>query len=63
MIKFIALNRAGKEVTLDFKIGFLHAYPNGDLKFEMSIEDLDINSNRNVARRLKSKAKMYQNDL
>ena len=26
--------RRGKECKLDFKIGYLHSYPNGDLQFE-----------------------------
>jgi len=34
MVKFIESNRAGKEVILDLKIGYLHAYPNGELQFE-----------------------------
>ena len=24
----------GKEVIVDFKVGYLHSYPNGDLQFE-----------------------------
>ena len=63
MVKFLVLNRSGKEVILDLKIGFIHAYPNGDMKFKKTVEDLDRNSNRNVARKLKSKAKMFENDL
>ena len=34
MVKFIQLARRGKDVKLDFKVGFLHAYPSGDLFFE-----------------------------
>lgn len=34
MVQFIKINRLGREVILDLKIGFLHAYPNGDLQFE-----------------------------
>lgn len=34
LILQIKLNRLGKEVTLDLKIGNLHAYPNGELQFE-----------------------------
>lgn len=32
------MSRQGKEVTLDMKIGVLHAYPNSDLQFERSTE-------------------------
>jgi len=28
------LNRKGKEISLDLRIGTLHAYPNGELQFE-----------------------------
>ncbi|TNV82554.1 hypothetical protein FGO68_gene2673 [Halteria grandinella] len=34
--KFIEENRKGKECLLDLKIGFLHAYPNSDLQFELN---------------------------
>lgn len=37
MYQFIKTNRLGREVTLDLKIGFLHAYPNGELQFEHSL--------------------------
>ena len=37
MTQFIKINRMGREVILDLKIGFLHAYPNGDLQFEHQI--------------------------
>lgn len=39
LVKFIALSRKGKDVRLDMRIGYLHAYPNGELCFENS-EDL-----------------------
>ena len=32
--EFIEQNKKGKECTLNFRMGFLHAYPNGDIQFE-----------------------------
>ena len=57
MTQFIKTSRLGKEVTLDLKIGFLHAYPNGELQFENTIKnDSNVNpTERNVARFLKDK--------
>lgn len=34
MVKFISENRQGKEIRLDLRIGYLHAFPNGELQFE-----------------------------
>jgi hypothetical protein len=31
LVKFIEYNRKGKEVVLDFKIGVIHGYPNGEI--------------------------------
>ena len=53
MIKFISLNRQGKEVILNFKIGNLHAYPNGDLRFEASYADYENDISRSEPRILK----------
>ena len=33
-VKFIEASRMGKNVRINLKIGFLHAYPNGELQFE-----------------------------
>lgn len=64
----IEQNRKGKEVTLDLRIGTLHAYPNGELQFENcddnagqlhgGTDDLDqevqaINQRRKVPRNLR----------
>ena len=59
----IEQNRKGKELTLDLKIGILHAFPNGELQFENvdqnddipDNEVRDINERRRVARRLKAR--------
>ena len=34
MVKFIEANRFGKNVRVNMRIGYLHAYPNGELQFE-----------------------------
>jgi len=34
LAQFIEQNKKGKECILNFRMGFLHAYPNGDLQFE-----------------------------
>ena len=44
----------GREVILDLKIGYLHAYPNGDLQFEHSILDTSTQTGRLLARQLKN---------
>lgn len=62
MVKFIQANRQGKEVKIDLRIGFLHAYPNGELQFEnkaggssedydLDAEVMNINNKRYMARR------------
>lgn len=44
MVKFIEASRLGKNVRLNLKIGYLHAYPNGELQFENgSKEELEQN--------------------
>ena len=36
--QFVKQNREGREVILDLKIGFIHAYPNGELQFEQLVD-------------------------
>jgi hypothetical protein len=57
VLKFMEKNKAGKECTLNLKIGVLHAYPNGELQFENhnreDSDDMDAevtNINRNKPR-------------
>ena len=33
MVKFIEANRFGKHISLNLRIGCLHAYPSGELQF------------------------------
>jgi len=54
MVKFIATARKGKEVKLDFRIGFVHAYPNGELAFENAGEgNSEPDANKYQVRMLK----------
>ena len=41
MVKFIKLARMGVDLKLDFRIGVLHSYPNGELLFENASESID----------------------
>jgi len=51
MVQFIKYSRMGKEVTLDLKIGVLHAYPNGELQFE----NYDLQEQATAGERFKSR--------
>jgi hypothetical protein len=35
MVQFIKTRRLGKEIILDLKVGYLHAYSNGNLQLEL----------------------------
>ena len=41
-VKFIELARRGREIKVDLKIGFLHAYPNGEICFENKSDETAI---------------------
>lgn len=45
------MNRVGKEVSLDLKIGVLHAYPNGELQFESQNSEKHDFSDKHLQRR------------
>lgn len=40
------MNRLGQDVSVDLKIGYLHAYPNGEIQFENSICKGDEEKNK-----------------
>ena len=47
------MNRLGQDVSVDLKIGFLHAYPNGEVQFEKILAEGD--EKKNISRVPKEK--------
>ena len=53
MVQFIKMSRLGQDVCVDMKVGYLHAYPNGELQFEKAAGEGD--DKKNVSRVCKDK--------